>query len=182
MKENYDIKAQNKELQEENEKIKKECQDAEKQVNKLKEDSKLYSEGIEEFDESKWEIPDPPKLIKASVYKEKYIKPFVKKLLKKLISLQKKCNGFMIEIKNLNKRLDDESKRRYKAEENGNMIARKYLEANDIAKKFSFIERVLGKDKTEEIVNQGIQLVERETQEREQERRQRKSRKVELSL
>ena len=189
MNENFDMKAQNKELtnenkklQEENEKIKKEYQDTEKQVNRLKEYSKIYTEGIEEFDESKWEIPDPPKLIKASVYKEKYIKPFVKKLLKKLISLQKKCNGFMIEIKNLNKRLDDESKRRYKAEENGNMIARKYLEANDIAKKFSFIERVLGKDKTEEIVNQGIQLVERETQEREQERRQRKSRKVELSL
>ena len=88
----------------------------------------------------------------------------------------------MIEIKNLNKRLDDESKRRYKAEENGNKIARKYLEANNIAKKYGFIERVLGKDKTEEIVNQGIQLVEREAQEREQERRQRKSRKVELSL
>ena len=46
----------------------------------------------------------------------------------------------MIEIKNLNKRLDDESKRRYKAEENGNMIARKYLEANENVKTLSTIQ------------------------------------------
>ncbi len=169
-------------MQEENEKIKKECHDIEKQVNRLKEYSKIYTEGIEEFEESKWEIPDPLKLIKASVYKEKYIKPFVNNLLKKLVSLQKKCNGFKVEIMNLSKRLDDESKRRYRAEENGNMIAEKYIEANDKAKKYSFIENVLGKDKTTEIVNQGIRLAEREAQDREQEKRQRKSRKVELSL
>lgn len=189
MNENFGMKSQNKELanenkklQEENEKIKKECHEIEKQVNRLKEYSKIYTEGIEEFEESKWEIPDPPKLIKASVYKEKYIKPFVNKLLKKLVSLQKKCNGFKVEIMNLSKRLDDESKRRHRAEENGNMIAEKYIEANDKAKKYSFIENVLGKDKTTEIVNQGIRLAEREAQNREQEKRQRKSRKVELSL